>query len=239
MRAEHCHKAGADLAFTSTNYGIATTPRREWAVASGEAECPESDRGHGRVVPRVGELRRLPAAAGLADAEILALVLYTGPMFQVYNSVLRRWPADVYEPLRAGGNLFPTTVHVLVSAVQKIARSTELPEGLLLYRGLGGARAARRRAPAAAIPGCDCAPRSRATIPRRDSIRGSAAGHRSPPRPGRRAATRIRGPARRQGGRGERGGAGLARDRQGRSRPGYGPACHSATSGRARAAADP
>ena len=40
--------------------------------------------------------------------------------------------------MRAAGNLFATTIHVLVSAVQKLARAMKLPEGLRLFRGLGG-----------------------------------------------------------------------------------------------------
>jgi ankyrin repeat protein len=57
--------------------------------------------------------------------------------YQVYNSILRQWPKDFYEVLKSHDNLFTTTIHVLVSAVQKIARVMKLPEGLLLYRGLG------------------------------------------------------------------------------------------------------
>ncbi len=57
---------------------------------------------------------------------------------QVYNTILRRFPADVFEVFRAGGNLFPTTIFVLVSAVIKIARVMRLPPGLELFRGLGG-----------------------------------------------------------------------------------------------------
>ena len=59
-------------------------------------------------------------------------------MFQVYNTVLRRYPMDVYKRFEAGGNRFATTIHVLVSAVVKIARVMKLPPGLELYRGLGG-----------------------------------------------------------------------------------------------------
>jgi len=56
----------------------------------------------------------------------------------VYNTVLRRFPAPEYEVFRAGGNLFSTTIFVLVSAVVKIARVMRLPPGLELFRGLGG-----------------------------------------------------------------------------------------------------
>jgi hypothetical protein len=40
--------------------------------------------------------------------------------------------------MKAAGNLYTTTISVLVSAVQKVARTRSLPEGLRLYRGLGG-----------------------------------------------------------------------------------------------------
>lgn len=57
---------------------------------------------------------------------------------QVYNAILRRFPSDVYGKFAAGGNLYATTIHVLVSAVVKIARVMRLPPGLELFRGLGG-----------------------------------------------------------------------------------------------------
>ena len=57
---------------------------------------------------------------------------------QVYNAILRRFPSDVYGRFAAGGNLYATTMHVLVSAVAKITRSMRLPPGLELFRGLGG-----------------------------------------------------------------------------------------------------
>ena len=40
--------------------------------------------------------------------------------------------------MKRAGNLYATTVHVLVSAVLKMARAMKLEEGLKLYRGLGG-----------------------------------------------------------------------------------------------------
>jgi hypothetical protein len=58
--------------------------------------------------------------------------------FQVYNSILRRWPTDLYELFKSYKNLFSTTIHVLVSAVQKLSRQIRIPDGTLLYRGLGG-----------------------------------------------------------------------------------------------------
>ncbi len=60
------------------------------------------------------------------------------PQFVLYNAALRRWPAADYARMEDAGNLYATTIHVLVSAVQKVARAMLLPAGLLLYRGLGG-----------------------------------------------------------------------------------------------------
>jgi hypothetical protein len=60
------------------------------------------------------------------------------PQFAVYNTALRWWPVEDYERMKEANNLFATTIAVLVSAVQKIARAMKLPEGLRLFRGLGG-----------------------------------------------------------------------------------------------------
>ncbi len=55
-----------------------------------------------------------------------------------YNTALRRWPKAEYAKMKEVGNLYATTISVLASAVQKIARVTKLPEGQRLFRGLGG-----------------------------------------------------------------------------------------------------
>ena len=49
-----------------------------------------------------------------------------------------QYPPELLGKFKAGGNLSATTIHALVSAVIKIALVTKLPEGLELYRGLGG-----------------------------------------------------------------------------------------------------
>ncbi len=48
--------------------------------------------------------------------------------------MLRRFPKELYEKM----GTFTTTIFVLVSAVQKVARVMKLPEGIQLYRGMGG-----------------------------------------------------------------------------------------------------
>jgi hypothetical protein len=76
----------------------------------------------------------------LRREEVIAVILYTGPMYMMYNCVLARWsnPAAMWDTLRRGNNLFTTTLSVLVSAVQKLSSITVIPDGLKLYRGTGG-----------------------------------------------------------------------------------------------------
>ena len=59
-------------------------------------------------------------------------------MFVIYNAILRRYPADIYKIYEATDNTFPTTIFVLVSAIQTLSRCMNIPAGTLLYRGLGG-----------------------------------------------------------------------------------------------------
>lgn len=85
MAAEHLDKAGSDVSFTTSNYGLTTTPRTEWAVVVDRQPCaPESIR-HGRIIPDVDALMNVPLAvkAGLTRPEVIALVMYTGPMVSV------------------------------------------------------------------------------------------------------------------------------------------------------------
>lgn len=52
--------------------------------------------------------------------------------------MLRQYPAADHADFSSHNNTFATTIFVLVSAVQKIARCTPVPPGTMLYRGLGG-----------------------------------------------------------------------------------------------------
>jgi hypothetical protein len=73
--------------------------------------------------------------------ERVTQLIATAPVqFQVYNSILRQFPKEAYDKQCAVGNMYTTTIYVLVSAVGCIARATRLPTGLKLYRGLGGDR---------------------------------------------------------------------------------------------------
>jgi hypothetical protein len=90
MRQEHCERAGCDTSFTTGNYKITTTPKQEWLYIAGDdtgkqVACPASQMEHGRRILSISEAKKLKLAvdAKLTDAELLTLILYTGPMFQV------------------------------------------------------------------------------------------------------------------------------------------------------------
>jgi hypothetical protein len=138
MRLEHCERTGCEKEFTSSNYGIVTTPKLEWSYVVDNVTCP--DMRHQRLLVPIKDLmqKKVCKDAQLCEEEVTAVVLYSGPMFQVYNTILRQYPQDTFSIFRDGGNLFPTTIFVLVSAIQKLCRFTRIPEGTLLYRGLGG-----------------------------------------------------------------------------------------------------
>ncbi len=81
MEEEHCFKAGCNDEFTSSNYGVRTTPRKEFEIATGRRACPPEDmldrKGRKvRTVRRIEELKPLKLAqkAGLTEDEIVAVV---------------------------------------------------------------------------------------------------------------------------------------------------------------------
>jgi len=81
MKNEHTVLACCKDEFTSTNYGITTSPLKEFEIATGRRPCPEEDmkdrHGHTvRTLRSVDALRTLEICikAGLTDEEILAVV---------------------------------------------------------------------------------------------------------------------------------------------------------------------
>ncbi len=87
------------------------------------------DMGHTRCLVPISELlqRKSRQVANLRQEEVIAIVLCTGPVFQIYNTSLRRYPKEDFELFEKRDNLFCTTVFALVSAVQKLSRFTRIP----------------------------------------------------------------------------------------------------------------
>ena len=137
MRLEHMRNS--DL-FTTRNYHIETCPKDEWDFVVNGKQPRAEHMGYGRMIKNIDVLLGLEKSvgAGLTRAEVISLVLYTGPMFLIYNTVLRKFPQDKYADLKSKDSLFPTTICVLVSAIQKLARVMVLEPGTMLYRGIDG-----------------------------------------------------------------------------------------------------
>jgi hypothetical protein len=74
--------------FTTDNYKLSTCPAEEWRIV---IECDKSKEDHNRKVPNVRELMHAEAQRidarmpKLITEEVIAIVLYTGPM--VCNSL--------------------------------------------------------------------------------------------------------------------------------------------------------
>jgi hypothetical protein len=81
MEIEHCSKTGSDWGFQTTNYGIYTTPKLEWSIVV-HHDISNADMRHGRRLRKISEVMAEECAiiANLTEAEVIAVVLYTGPM---------------------------------------------------------------------------------------------------------------------------------------------------------------
>jgi hypothetical protein len=153
MYNEHCLNAEASKQFSAWNAGheIKTTPEREWLFVVGrdgldkiswtfDVERAEPVVGvgmmvEGRNAEKLAALLQFPEVqrSDVTVAEIVALRLYTGPMYVKYNAVLRGMAVAT-----AGGTIYSSTVHLICSGLHKLSRVSELPKEMKLYRGNGG-----------------------------------------------------------------------------------------------------
>jgi hypothetical protein len=153
MYNEHCLNAEASKQFTAWNAGheIKTTPEREWLFVVGrdgldksswtfdvERAEPVVEEGmmvEGRNAEKLAALLRSPEVerSHVTVAEIVALRLYTGPMYVKYNAVLRGMAVAT-----AGGTIYSSTVHLICSGLHKLSRVSKIPKEMKLYRGNGG-----------------------------------------------------------------------------------------------------
>lgn len=97
MEQEHCGRGDSQLPFTTSNYGLTTCPADEFrAVLAVDAAVSAGPR-------RMPDYRELAASersrrAGLTEVEVVAIVLYTGPMVRLG----RRVPLGSMGPGREG-----------------------------------------------------------------------------------------------------------------------------------------
>jgi hypothetical protein len=138
MEAEHCFRNTSHKPFTTGNYKIETTSYNEWRITV-HNETDRADKRNKRILVDLEQLYDLDIrrSSGLSRIELIAIVLYTGPMYGRYNCILRRYPPDECNKMLDNGETYATTIHSLVSAVLKLASVIKIPDGLKLYRGLG------------------------------------------------------------------------------------------------------
>jgi len=154
LYAEHCISTDSHTAFSPPNNpGLVCTPegefffvvgkdgvnKAEWELKPGvQSTCGGGSMVAGRNAKSVAELLESPKAkrARLRDAEIIALRLYSGPMYAVYNPILR--PGEDAAGSASTKNLYPTTIQLIVSGICKLCRVAEAPDDLCVYRGLSG-----------------------------------------------------------------------------------------------------
>jgi hypothetical protein len=152
---EHCDRPNSHVEYTSTNYTFVFTPAEEWEFVVSPSEnkyyphTPEDSKlwkqpegeawkgDHGRqALPLETFVKQGKDRFNLREEEVVVLRLYTGPMFNLYNAVLRKFPEQLYVSLK--GNQYETTLFCIISGIMKISRKTEVPADRRLWRGLGG-----------------------------------------------------------------------------------------------------
>ena len=159
MANEHTKSADSQDSFSTSNYGVTTTPEIEWFFVTDadtlaelppterDRRCPKEttnvkDEARRRQPMRLQHLRWKVAEKNtqLAKAhepvlmleEAFAGRLYTGPMFVKYNDLLRGFGPALEGCL---GNTYVTTTHAINSCIFKIGKLTAACK---VYRGVSG-----------------------------------------------------------------------------------------------------
>lgn len=156
IRREHCERPNACKLFTTPNYNITTSPKDEYEFVfephdSIEYPHTPSDKekwkndfkaiwkgDFGREVVLLKHFMDTEYAkkAKLKQEEVGSLRLYSGPMYVLYNAVLRKHPNDIFLSLE--DNRYETTIFCITSGIVKLSRLSKIPSNRRLYRGLGG-----------------------------------------------------------------------------------------------------
>jgi hypothetical protein len=152
MRIEHTESQAAHLKFRTSNYDILTTPSKEYHLVESGGQGKDVSERVERTLRPLGYYLNLDIVkkAQLTGGEIKAVVIYTGPMFQILNGILRQAgdcglveegvnPLDIMTWCEKAGHCFPSTICLLVSAVKKLQRASDgRADDAWVYRGLSG-----------------------------------------------------------------------------------------------------
>jgi len=156
MEAEHCSRDRSRAKFTSSN-GMTTTPAEEWEFVAepnsarvyAEREGFREDYMCRKPVPynellqmmrTKNEELKTHGQTALVEEEVVAGRLYTGPCYELYNTVLRAKSPNLHLNQKQkdlnGDNDFPTTIHGINSCVIKLSKLTKATK---VYRGFSSA----------------------------------------------------------------------------------------------------
>jgi hypothetical protein len=159
MQTEHCLRGNSQREFTTGNYNVTTTPAMEWEFVvepkdgvayphtpKDKTLWPKERKWKGENGRETKDLavfmaKKKVRLAGLSKGEVIALRLYTGPMFVLYNAVLRGFPERDVECLKSTEgkeNRYETTIFTIASGITKLSKVSDIPKDRRLYRGLGG-----------------------------------------------------------------------------------------------------
>ena len=85
MKSEHCDSFDSNQSFTTSNFGITTTPKEEWQIVV-YCDVSKANMQHGRKLQKIEDilmqeqLNQPNKESKLSRPEVLAVVMYTGPM---------------------------------------------------------------------------------------------------------------------------------------------------------------
>ena len=161
MRREHCERPNSSTTYIAPNYNFEFTPAQEYEFVFNPRKDPtvyphtpfdkrnwKEPEGlqwkgeHGReprdldkvmqeLFSKIGKLERI-----IKKPEVGALRIYTGPMYILYNAILRKHPPELMQKLI--GNRYETTIFCIISGISKLSQATSIPHDRRVYRGLGG-----------------------------------------------------------------------------------------------------
>ena len=88
MRSEHTSHGDSKVEFLTLNYGLKTTPEQEWDTIINTDTTKETKH---RVIPNYKNLLKTDTAvcAQLLECEIVAVIMYTGPMVVLIRLIKR------------------------------------------------------------------------------------------------------------------------------------------------------
>ena len=164
MRREHCERLNAKTRYKAPNYNFEFFPEQEYEFVfkprkelgvyphtpidkTEWREGVEWKGDHGREAMDLKDVLHMVITKSLLwhpplvlvlnikDSEVGALRLYTGPMYMLYNAVLRQFPKDVLAAL--GGNKYETTIFCIISGISKLSKASKIPHDRRVFRGLG------------------------------------------------------------------------------------------------------